>query len=78
MTNTLYIIECALGLLLMLVIFMQPSKSDALSGLVNSSQKDTFFGRNKNRTREFILEKCTWCVAFLFAVNTLIINIVGV
>lgn len=54
---------------------MQPSKADALSGLIQGSQ-DSFFSRNKGRTREARLIKVTIFASVLFAINTLAINLV--
>ena len=74
-TNILLTIECILGLAVIILIYMQPSKADALSGLINSKNNDTFFSKNKSRTKEAILRKCTWLAMGCFAVNTLLLNI---
>ena len=57
------------------IVMMQPSKADALSGLIQGSQ-DSFFSRNKGRTREARLIKVTIFASVLFAINTLAINLV--
>lgn len=66
--------EILLGLLIVITIFMQPSKADALSGLIQGGSKDTFFSKNKARTKEVMLVRLTWIFTGLFALNTLILN----
>lgn len=75
MTNILYIIEVILGLLIIITIFMQPSKSDALSGIIQGGTNKTFFSKNKSKTKESIIVKSTWISFFLFVLNTLIITL---
>ncbi len=75
MKNSLLIIEAILGALIIITIFMQPSKADALSGLIQGGSKDTFFAKNKSRTKESLLVKFTVFFAVLFAINTLVLNI---
>ena len=75
MKNSLFIIEAILGALVIITIFMQPSKADALSGLVQGGNKETFFSKNKSRTKESLLVKFTVFFTILFAINTLILNI---
>lgn len=54
---------------------MQPSKADALSGLIQGSQ-ESFYSKNKGRTREAMLKKVTVISSILFAINTITINLV--
>ncbi|AOR24412.1 preprotein translocase subunit SecG [Clostridium taeniosporum] len=74
MQSMLMGIEILLGLLIVITIFMQPSKADALSGLIQGGSKDTFFSKNKARTKEVMLVRLTWIFTGLFALNTLILN----
>jgi len=55
---------------------MQPSKSDALSGLIQGSTNDTFFSKNKSRTKEAVLVKLTVMFMALFAINTTLLNLI--
>ena len=57
MENILLILEVILGAGIVITIFMQPSKADALSGLVQGGNKETFFAKNKSRTKEVVLVK---------------------
>lgn len=76
MQNILLGFEVVLGIVVVLTIYMQPSKADALSGLIQGSTKDTFFAKNKSRTKEVILVRLTVIFMALFAVNTVILNLV--
>ena len=76
MKNAFLILEIILGVAILITIFMQPSKADALSGLVQGGNQDTFFAKNKSRTKEVVLIKLTVFFSILFAINTLILNIV--
>lgn len=59
------------GLITIVTVLMQPSKSDALSGLIQGSNNDTFFSKNKARTREVILARITMISMIIFAVSVL-------
>lgn len=66
-----------IGISLIVVILMQPSKSDALSGLIQGSNTQTYFKNNsKLRTKESILEKLTSILFVLFCINTILINLI--
>lgn len=74
--NTLLVVEIILGLIGVVSILMQPSKSDALSGLIQGSSNETFFSKNKSRTKEVMLIRLTVVSMLLFAINTIILNII--
>ncbi|MEG0238240.1 MAG: preprotein translocase subunit SecG [Clostridium sp.] len=76
MKTALFVVEAILGLVIIVSILMQPSKSDALSGLIQGSNNDTFFSRNKSRTREVMLERTTVISMLLFVVNTMALNMI--
>ena len=76
MQNILLVFEVLFGLGVVITIFMQPSKSDALSGLIQGSTKDTFFSKNKSRTKEVILVRLTVMFMALFAINTIVLNLI--
>ncbi|MDQ0150498.1 preprotein translocase subunit SecG [Eubacterium multiforme] len=76
MQTALLILEVLIGIVIVVSILMQPSKSDALSGLIQGSNNDTFFSRNKSRTREVILERVTVIGMLLFAINTIVLNLI--
>lgn len=76
MQNILMVIEVLLGLAIIITIYMQPSKADALSGLIQGATKDTFFSKNKARTKEVVLVRLTVLFSILFAVNTMLVNLI--
>lgn len=71
----LIIVETILGLAIIISVLLQPSKSDGLSGLIQG-RGETFFSRNKGRTKEAMLAKITMVSMVLFAVNTIILNLI--
>jgi preprotein translocase subunit SecG len=76
MQNILLVLEVLLGLGVIVTIYMQPSKSDALSGLIQGSTNDTFFSKNKSRTKESIIIRLTVMFMALFAINTIVLNLI--
>lgn len=74
MRNFLIVMEFLLAVLLMIVVLMQPSKADGLKGFITGGT-ETFFSKNKSRTKEAMLSKLTVITAILFAVTTLALNI---
>lgn len=76
MQNILLAIEVLLGVGLIITVYMQPSKADALSGLIQGASSDTFFSKNKSRTKEAILVKLTYIFMLLFAINTVALNLI--
>ena len=69
LTKVLFGIEIVLGLIVIVSVLMQKSKADALSGLVQGS-------KNKGRTKDALLAKITMISMLLFAINTVVLNIV--
>lgn len=76
MKNFLLIAEVILAITIIVSILMQPSKADALSGLVQGSKNETFFQKNKGKTKEAMLAKVTLVSAGLFAIVTIALNMV--
>ena len=76
LTKVLFGIEIVLGLIVIVSVLMQKSKADALSGLVQGSKNETFFSKNKGRTKDALLAKATMISMLLFAINTVALNIV--
>lgn len=76
LTKVLFGIEIVLGLIVIVSVLMQKSKADALSGLVQGSKNETFFSKNKGRTKDALLAKITMISMLLFAINTVALNVV--
>ncbi|GAA0083985.1 preprotein translocase subunit SecG [Clostridium sp. CTA-7] len=76
MNNFLLVLELILGLVIIISVLLQPSKTDALSGLIQGSKTETFFSKNKARTKEAMLLKVTIIAMTLFVVNTIALNLI--
>lgn len=76
MNNFLLVLEIILGLVIIISVLLQPSKTDALSGLIQGSKTETFFSKNKARTKEAMLLKVTIIAMTLFVVNTIALNLI--
>lgn len=74
MKTALYVIQFIVVIGLLILVLMQPSKADGLKGFMTGTQ-ETFFNKNKSKTREARLVRLTVIFAILFAVNTLLIGI---
>ena len=62
------IIHLILSLILIVVVLLQSGKAQGLSGAI-AGGSETFFGKNKGRTIDAILEKWTSVVAIAFLVT---------
>lgn len=76
MRTALLVLEVILGLVVIIAVLAQPSKSDALSGLVQGSSNETFYSKNKSRTKEVKLERLTMVSMLLFAVVAVALHLV--
>ena len=76
MQTALYIVEIVLAMTVIVSTLMQPSKSDALSGLIQGSSNETFYSKNKTRTKEAVLSRVTMVSMLLFAINTVVLNLI--
>ena len=76
MKNILLVLEAVLGLVIIISVLLQPSKTYALSGLIQGSRTETFFSRNKAKTKEAMLLRLTIITMALFAVNTIALNLI--
>lgn len=76
MKTALLVAEVILGIVVIVSVLMQPSKSDALSGLIQGSNNETFYSKNKARTKEVMLARLTMVSMFLFAAVTVGLNLI--
>lgn len=68
--TTVFILDCAA---LVVLVLMQEGKSAGLGAISGSS--DTYWGKNKGRSREANLAKGTKILAILFIVLAAVLNI---
>lgn len=74
MKTVLYTIQFIVVITLLILVLMQPSKADGLKGFMTGSQ-ETFFNKNKSKTREARLVKLTVIFTILFELNTILISV---
>jgi len=77
MQNTLIIIHVVISVILILVVLMQQAKQQGLSGAIGGGA-ETFYGKNKGRTLDALLNKITTVVAILFVISAIALTIVSV
>lgn len=69
----IYVIICVI---LVAVVLMQSSKQQGITGVVQGAS-ETFFGKNKGRTVDAILDKWTSFLAVAFIVISLILTLMS-
>ncbi|MBQ3225529.1 MAG: preprotein translocase subunit SecG [Clostridia bacterium] len=72
MVVAVQILHIIIALVLVVVVLFQSGKSAGLSGSI-AGGADTFFGKNKGRTIDAILEKWTSVIAILFLVTSVLL-----
>lgn len=76
MEKFLYVLLFVMGLVVVVSILMQESKADALSGLVQGAKNDSFFSKNKSRTKEAMIERVTIISMITFILTIIAINLI--
>lgn len=66
------VVHVVLAVILVAVVLLQSGKSEGLSGAVGGGA-ETFFGKNKAKTLDGILEKITAVLAVFFIATSLAI-----
>jgi len=74
MIIALTIVHVFLCVLLIAIVLFQSGAQQGLSGSI-AGGAETFFGKNKARTLDGILAKCTTVVAILFVATSLALTI---
>lgn len=70
------ILHIIITVILIIVVLFQSGKQAGLSGSI-AGGSETFFGKNKGRTIDAILEKWTSSVAILFLVTSIALFFLG-
>ena len=71
----LTIVHVIFAVLLIAIVLFQSGSQEGLSGSI-SGGAETFFGKNKARSMDGILAKCTAIVAVLFIVTSIVLFII--
>lgn len=74
MHNLFIGLEVVLAFMIIVVILMQPGKMDGFTNF-SGGVSDTFFAKNKSKTREAMLRKVTVVLAVLFAAVIVMLNL---
>lgn len=72
MELTLIIIHIVISVILIVTVLMQHGKQEGLSGAI-AGGAETFFGKNKGKTIDGILQKVTSVVAILFVISSIVL-----
>ncbi len=72
MEIALIIIHVVIAVILIVTVLMQHGKQQGLSGAI-AGGAETFFGKNKGRTIDGILQKLTSVVAVLFVISSIVL-----
>lgn len=73
MKTALIVIQIISAIVIIISVLLQPSKMDGLNNMI-SGTTDTFFSRNKSKTKEAFLAKVTIVSSLVFAIVVIIQN----
>lgn len=73
--NIVMVLHIIASLVLIVVVLLQSGKAAGLSGSI-AGGAETFFGKNKGRTIDAILEKWTAAFAILFLVTSVVLSLI--
>lgn len=71
----LIVIQILMAALLIAVVLMQPSKTQGFGNIITGNT-ETFYAKNKVKTKESVLANITVFAAIAFAAVTIALNIV--
>lgn len=74
MLNVLMAVLVISAVTVIISVALQPSKTSGLNNLI-SGTSETFYSRNKTKTKEAFLARLTIFSAIIFAISTILINI---
>jgi preprotein translocase subunit SecG len=65
-----------ISLALIISVMLQPSKANGLSAFIGGGSTDTYYAKNKAKTKEVVMARITILTAVLFALNVIALNLV--
>ncbi len=71
--NILIAIHLVLCVFLIVTILLQESKQQGMSAAISGGSSDSFFSKNKGKTKEAMLSRLTTAMAILFIVNSVLL-----
>ncbi len=75
MTIALTIVHVILSVLLIAIVLFQSGNEQGLSGSIGGAS-ESFFGKNKARTMDAMLAKCTSIIAALFIATSIVLSLI--
>lgn len=69
------IILVIVSIILSIVVLMQEGKQEGLGSLAGGASTDTYWSKNKGRSKEGALKKCTTVLAVIFFILALLLNL---
>ena len=77
MQLTVTILHIVIAVALIVVVMFQTGKDTGLSSMLGGGDtSDSFYGKNKNKTKDAILARITTVLAVLFIITSLVLSIV--
>lgn len=73
MKTALVVIQIISAIVIIISVLLQPSKMDGLNNMITGTT-DTFFSRNKSKTKEAFLARITIFSSLVFAIVVIIEN----
>jgi len=74
-TIALTVVHVVLSILLIAIVLFQSGAQQGLSGSIGGGA-ETFFGKNKARTMDAMLARCTTVIAILFVVTSIVLSLI--
>lgn len=69
------IILVIVSIILSIVVLMQEGKQEGLGSLAGGASTDTYWSKNKGRSKEGVLKKFTTVLAVIFFILALLLNL---
>lgn len=76
MHTFILIMQVIVSVLLIIIVLVQPGKTNGLSGFISGGSTESFYSRNKSRTSEAMLSKLTVIFAIIFALLCIAQNMI--
>ena len=70
------ILHIVITVALVIVVLMQTGKDPGMSGVISGSSQESFFGKNRSKSKDAILGRITTVLAVLFIITSLVLSIV--
>jgi preprotein translocase subunit SecG len=65
-----------ISIALIVSVLMQPSKANGLSGFIGGGSADTYYAKNKAKTKEVVMARITVITSILFALDVIALNLI--